>query len=232
MERRDYRSPVRQTRANRARSPGARPDGILLRLSRRAKRHREVERCDERRRERRGERTSFRNTRTGLGEMRGEGSVIRSGFAAGSNDRERPSRGAKVEGRASGHDLLGVALLSSILCIASGCASYDAMPFVDQRSASTLVDHREIDGLHVAVRELSRDRLSEKHFGRELVADGFLPVVVLLEIDAQTNGAYTLRNEDVHLVLPNGERLSPADPSVVASQVSFSHWRSFFAYLF
>src|SRR5690606_26478817 len=117
-------------------------------------------------------------------------------------------------------------------CIASGCASYDAMPFVDQRSASTLVDHREIDGLHVAVRELSRDRLSEKHFGRELVADGFLPVVVLLEIDAQTNGAYTLRNEDVHLVLPNGERLSPADPSVVASQVSFSHWRSFFAYLF
>jgi hypothetical protein len=106
------------------------------------------------------------------------------------------------------------------------------MPFVDERSASTLIDHREIDGLHLAVRDCSQRRAAEKHFGRDLVDVGYVPVVVLLELDASSNGAYSIRREDIRLVLRDGTRLDSAVPAKVIEDAGFSHWRSFFAYLF
>lgn len=136
-------------------------------------------------------------------------------------------------GRRRSDHLVGRVLAgSTALALLAGCAAYHAMPLVDQRSASTLVDHRELEGLHIAVRDLSGARISEKHFGCDLAEEGYLPVLVLLELDSESRSAYTLRQDDVHLVLQNGTRLRPASPAEVADDVGFSHWRSFFGYLF
>jgi hypothetical protein len=142
---------------------------------------------------------------------------------AGTNMKEKMTRAASARSA------------FAALCLGSaalGCASYEAMPLVDQRSASTLIDHKELDGLHVAIRSLADERSTRKHFGRDLADFGYLPMLVLFELDADSRGAYTVRREDLFLVLRDGTRLASVAPESVIEDVGFSHWRSFFAYLF
>jgi hypothetical protein len=125
-----------------------------------------------------------------------------------------------------------LAVIASASALLSGCASYQAMPFIEQGSASTLVEHRERDGIHVAVRDLSASHTAEKHFGRDLQSYGFVPVMVLIEMDADSHDAFVVRREELQLVLRDGTRLSSVDPELVIGSVAFSHWRSAFAFMF
>jgi hypothetical protein len=112
----------------------------------------------------------------------------------------------------------------------TACASYYGRPFLDERDAASLVDHREVEGLHVAVIDLSSARRSAKHFDRELASYGFVPVMLLMELDASSNDAFNVRRRDVKLRLRDGTELVADDPLDVVETVSFSHLRSVFSY--
>jgi len=115
--------------------------------------------------------------------------------------------------------------------ILPGCASYHAMPFVGQGSASTIVEHRNREGLHVAVRNLTKTRVAIKHFGRDLMQYGYVPVMLLVELDATSDSAFNVRRDEIRLVLRDGTRLKTSNPETVAEEVAYSHWRSFFGFL-
>lgn len=112
-----------------------------------------------------------------------------------------------------------------------GCATYEAAGFVDEGGASTLVDHAEQEGLHVAVRNLAPERRSVTHFDRDLESAGFVPVMLLLETDVSSDDAFNLRRRDVTLVLRDGTRLAPVDYTEVLDSVAYSHWRTCFGFL-
>lgn len=122
-------------------------------------------------------------------------------------------------------------LVSLAVGTGSGCASYNGMPFVDSGTASSVVEHREFDGLHVAVRDLSKPRLSEKHFDRDLGRFGVVPVVLMLELNPDCRDAFNIRRNEIQLVLRDGTRLTGVDPLDVVDEVAFTHWRSIFSYL-
>jgi hypothetical protein len=126
----------------------------------------------------------------------------------------------------------GRGLLLALPLLWAGCASYNARPFIESGGASTLVDHRQFEGLHLAVEDLSPPRISLKHFDRDLKSHGFLPVMVRAELDARSSTAFHLRREELELCLPDGTRIPAADPLDVIEAVSFSHWRSVFGFCF
>jgi len=113
-----------------------------------------------------------------------------------------------------------------------GCASYDVRPLFSSGAASSYIEHVHREGLHVAVIDLSAERSTEKHFARHLPDYEYVPVQLLVELDAHEEAAFDLRRENLSLVLQDGTRLAAVDPLDVAHEVSFSHWRSFFGFLF
>ena len=117
-------------------------------------------------------------------------------------------------------------LALTALLLLTGCVSYSARPFVDQRSAASLVNHRLADGLHVAVVNISTPRRSLKHFDRQLTSYGFIPIMLYLELDAGSRSAFNVRRENLRLVLRDGTRLHASDPLKVVESVSYSHLRS------
>lgn len=132
--------------------------------------------------------------------------------------------------------LNAVISITSLGAIASlptitGCVTYNGMPIIDRGTASTIVEHRHREGLHVAVRDLSRARVSRSHFDRNLRSYGFVPVMVLIEVDSQSNHAFILRRDEVVLVLRDGTRLNTVHPMDVIDAVSYSHWRSALSFL-
>jgi hypothetical protein len=114
----------------------------------------------------------------------------------------------------------------------TGCASYHGRPLISSGAASSYLEHMQRDGLHVAVIDLSSERSSEKHFDRDLPDYEYVPVQLLVELDANAATAFNMKREDLVLVLQDGTRLAAADPLVVVDNVAFSHWRSFFGFLF
>lgn len=121
------------------------------------------------------------------------------------------------------------------LCVASlvvqGCASYAARPFNSQLEASSVIEQKEVEGLFVAVKDLSRQRDSLQYFDRDLIAQGFVPVQLLLELDRTSESSFDVRREDLKLCLRDGKRLDTVDPQLVAEAVSFSHARSAVGFL-
>lgn len=109
---------------------------------------------------------------------------------------------------------------------ASGCASYSARPLDSRQDAASVIEQREVEGLFLAVKDLSNPRDSFKYFDRDLRAHGFLPVLLLLELDRQAQDIFDLRREEVILCLRDGTRLQSVDPDEVADAVEFTHLRS------
>ena len=124
-----------------------------------------------------------------------------------------------------------LSLATVLLGTLSGCASYSGRPLLDSGAASSYLEHRERDGLHIAVLNLSEERSTVKHFDRDLPDFRFVPVQLLVELDSSSDAAFTLRREDLNLVLDDGTRLQAADALDVIESVSYSHWRSFFGFL-
>jgi len=122
------------------------------------------------------------------------------------------------------------ALAAGCLLLAAGCASYSARPLDPRESASAVIERKEVEGLYVAVRDLSSPGESGQIFDRDLLSHGYVPVLLLLELDGQAKNSFDVRREDVRLCLRNGTRMSTEDPSVVADRVSFSHFRSVLAF--
>lgn len=112
-----------------------------------------------------------------------------------------------------------------------GCASYSAKPLDSRQEASSIVEQREAEGLYVAVKDLSQPRSSLQYFDRDLFEYGYVPVLLLLELDRNTESVFDIRREDLQLCLRNGRRLESAEPSEVANRVAFSHFRSILGFL-
>jgi hypothetical protein len=102
----------------------------------------------------------------------------------------------------------------------AGCASYSAKPLDLGEDASSIVEQREAEGLFVAVKDISGERESVQYLGRDLVRYGFIPVVILLELDRNSEGVFDVRSEDVKLCLRSGHRLQSVDPDRVVEAVS------------
>jgi hypothetical protein len=121
------------------------------------------------------------------------------------------------------------------VCVASllvqGCASYAARPFTSQLEASSIIEQKEAEGLFVAVKDLSLPRDSLRYFDRDLVAQGYVPVQLLLELDRTAECSFDVRREELKLCLRDGRRLDTVDPQLVAEAVSFSHARSVVGFL-
>ena len=82
------------------------------------------------------------------------------------------------------------------------------------------------------MKNIAGSEASEKHFARDLLDYGFVPVQILVELDVRSEEAFILQREELRLVLRDGTRLESLDPKSVIADVSFSHWRSFFGFLF
>lgn len=117
-------------------------------------------------------------------------------------------------------------LVLLLVSFPTGCVSYSARPFLDQRTAASLLEHRVAEGLHVALVDISTPRRSLKHFDRKLTSYGFVPVMIYLELDVTSSDAFNVRREDIRLCLRDGTRLHAADPMDVVDSVSYSHLRS------
>ena len=122
------------------------------------------------------------------------------------------------------------ALAACCLLLAASCASYSARPLDPRESASAVIERKEVQGLYVAVRDLSRPGESTQIFDRDLLSYGFVPVLLLLELDGQSKNSFDVRREDVRLCLRDGTRVSTVDPTVVAEEVRTSHFRSVLAF--
>lgn len=124
--------------------------------------------------------------------------------------------------------LLGLSLLIPI----SGCISYRAIPIDRGLKATAVALHRELDGLHVAVKDVTGPRDSTPLFGQDLVASGIAPVLLLVELDPRSKSSFSLRRDDARLCLRSGEHLKPLDPQEAATRVRYSHLRSVVGFLF
>ncbi len=118
------------------------------------------------------------------------------------------------------------------LVAASGCASYAGKPLDSRQEASSIVEQREADGLFVAVRDLSSPRDSFQYFDRDLRAYGYVPVLLLLELDRVSQSVFDVRREDIQLCLRDGKRLQSIEPTQVADSVELSHFRSVLGFFF
>ncbi|MBI4604889.1 MAG: hypothetical protein HY721_23245 [Planctomycetes bacterium] len=94
-----------------------------------------------------------------------------------------------------------------------------------------MIEQREAEGLYVAVKDLSRPRDSLQYFDRDLASYGFLPILVMLELDRGSESTFDLRREDILLCLRDGTRLRSVDPEVVSEAVAFTHLRSAFGFV-
>lgn len=125
------------------------------------------------------------------------------------------------------------ALLGSFLIAAlAGCASYSARPLDSRQEASSVVEQREAEGLFVAVKDLSSPRDSYQYFDRDLRGYGYIPVLLLLELDRNAEGVFDVRRNDIQLCLRDGKRLQTIDPEEVAEDVQFTHFRSVLGFFF
>ena len=95
-----------------------------------------------------------------------------------------------------------------------------------------MVEQREEEGLFVAVKDLSTPRDSLRLFDRDLVEYGFVPVLVLLELDRNSQAVCDVQREEMKLCLRDGQRLATVRPEAVAAEASFSHLRSLLGFLF
>ncbi len=94
-----------------------------------------------------------------------------------------------------------------------------------------MVEQKEAEGLYVAVKDLSQPRSSLQYFDRDLLEYGYVPVLVLLELDRNAESVFDVRREDLQLCLRDGQRLESVDPMEVAGTVAFSHIRSVVGFL-
>jgi hypothetical protein len=113
-----------------------------------------------------------------------------------------------------------------------GCAHYSAKALERSSSASSMIEQREEEGLYVAVKDLSSPRDALRLFDRDLVAYGYVPVLVLLELDRNAQATFDVQREDMKLCLRDGRRLTTARPEAVAEEASFSHFRSVLGFFF
>ena len=129
---------------------------------------------------------------------------------------------------------LGIGSFALTLCVsaAAGCAHYSGVPLEAEEQASSVLPQREALGLFVAARPLTSSENSEKYFARDLVGQGYAPVLLLFELDDGANGSFDIRREDLRLCLRDGTRLEAARAQDVADNVRFSHVRSMFGFLF
>lgn len=123
------------------------------------------------------------------------------------------------------------AAVHGVLAISTGCASYRANDLVVDRQASSMIQHHREEGLYVAAVCLADERSSRRHFGRHLVEQGYVPILVLLELDADSKQSFQIQKRELRLCLSDGRRLLPTDYEQVVDDVSFSHWRSFFGFV-
>ena len=147
--------------------------------------------------------------------------------------RRSYARGRGVVPRIRGVALRCAAPLVAVTAaLLPGCAHYEARPFQIKQSAAARPQQRNESGLYVAVEDLTGDVESGEYFDRDLVEQGFAPVLVLLELERDSEGTFELRREDLVLCLRDGTRLTPAEPTDVAADVRYSHFRSFVGFLF
>jgi len=123
-------------------------------------------------------------------------------------------------------------VLALVIAFACGCASYSARPLENRQGASSILEQREADGLHVAVKDLSASRDSIQYFGRDLLNVGYAPILLLLELDRTSDEVFEVRAEAITLCLRDGTRLTPCGSDEVAEGARFSHVRTFFGFLF
>jgi hypothetical protein len=128
----------------------------------------------------------------------------------------------------SARELAALLVLSILI---PGCAHYKARPLDSGQSASSVIDQREAEGLYFAVKDISQSVNSARYFDRDLVEAGYVPVLVLAELDRDSNAVFDLRREDLQLCLQDGTRLLTADPARVSEDVAFSHVRSTLGFL-
>lgn len=127
---------------------------------------------------------------------------------------------------------VGLALLVGSSCLLlPACAYYTARPIESSHKASSVIDQREAHGLYVAVKDLSHQSDALKYFDRDLLEIGYVPVLVLLELDQSSNAVFDVRDSDLQLCLQDGTRLTPAAIPEVCETAAFSHSRSAMGFL-
>ncbi len=119
-----------------------------------------------------------------------------------------------------------------MLLLLTSCAHYDGKALELVTGTAGFVRQRNLDELNIAIKDLSSPRDSVKYFDRELIAYGYLPVLIALQLDGSSDATFDMSRQDLRLVLQNGQRLESAEPDETASDVAFSHWRTAFGFLF
>ncbi len=122
--------------------------------------------------------------------------------------------------------------LGLMLLVLTSCAHYDGKALELVTGTAGFVRQRNLDELNIAIKDLSSPRDSVKYFDRELIAYGYLPVLVALQLDGSSDATFDMSRQDLRLVLKNGQRLESAEPDETASDVAFSHWRTAVGFLF
>ena len=126
-----------------------------------------------------------------------------------------------IHSRAASRILVEVIAISALLLAAgAGCAAYSARPLDFGEDAASIVDQREAEGLFVAVKDISRSRESVEYLGKDLLDYGFVPIVLLLELDRNSEEIFDVRREDIKLCLRSGHHLQSSDPNRVVEAVS------------
>lgn len=127
---------------------------------------------------------------------------------------------------------LCVAVITSLAILGPGCAYYGGVGLDQYESPPGITQQRLVDGLYVAVHDLSPGRASERFFDREIVDYGFVPVMLSLDLHDSSIALFDVNRHDLRLVLGNAERLEAVAPETLAQDVAFSYWRSTFGFLF
>ena len=122
--------------------------------------------------------------------------------------------------------------LGLMLLLLTSCAHYDGKALELETGTAGFVRQRNLDELNIAIKDLSSPRDSVKFFDRELIAYGYMPVLVALQLNGDADVTFDMSRQDLRLVLKNGQRLESAAPDETASAVAFSHWRTAFGFLF
>ncbi len=109
---------------------------------------------------------------------------------------------------------------------ATGCASYEAKPFISRTASSILEQDNYNDyGLVFAARMPEGAEYLEKHFGFNPADYNMLPVEVFLE-NTSEDANFEIRVSQARFTLADGTEFAPVPLKEALDELSFSGWSS------
>ncbi len=105
--------------------------------------------------------------------------------------RANPTRGSVA--RSSRFGLMFLLLTS--------CAHYEGKALDREIGTAGFVRQRNLDKLNIVIKDLSSPRDSVKYFDRELIAYGYVPVLVAVRLNGNADVTFDMSRQDLRLVL-------------------------------